>query len=118
MRRIVPVLVLLLLAGCANGLAQRQAYLSQFIGQPVSYLVQVAGVPNRTYTTNGIQYLAYTESRVEVIPGIPPYAWGPPFWGWYGGGFPPEVVNRICETTFAATDNIVRSYTLRGNACG
>ena len=52
------------------------------------------------------------------FPASPAYGWGPPFWGWYGGGFPPEVVKRVCETTFAVTDGIVRSYSLRGNACG
>jgi len=119
MRRTLLVLALLL-GGCVNQLAQREAFLSQFVGKPDSVLVQQLGVPTRSFTTNGVQYLAYTESRVDIIPGMPayPYAWGAPFWGWYGGGFPPQVVNLTCETTFAVTGGIVRSFTLRGNACG
>ena len=117
MRRTLLV-ILLLLGGCANRLAQRQTFLSQFIGKPDSFLVQHLGVPTRSFTTKGVQYLAYTESRLDVIPGFPGPGWGAPFWGWYGGGFPPEVVKRVCETTFAVSDGIVRSYSLRGNACG
>lgn len=116
MRRTLLVLVLLL-AGCANGLAQREAFLSQFVGKPDSYLVQRVGVPTRSFTADGVQYLAYTESRLDIIPGFPGPGWGPGFWGWYGGGFPPQVVNRICETTFAVKKGIVLSYSLRGNAC-
>lgn len=117
MRRAVLVLAVLL-TGCANHLAQREAFLSRFIGKSESYLVQRLGVPTRSFTTGGVKYLAYTESRVDIIPGLPAYGWGPPFWGWYGGGFPPEAVNLICETTFAIKGGVVLSYSLRGNACG
>lgn len=116
MRRAVLVLAVLL-AGCVNRLAQRQAFLAPFIGQPESVLVQRLGVPDRTYQTQGVKYLAYTESRVDILPGAP-MMMGPPWWGWYGGGFPPQAVNLVCDTTFAVSDGIVRSYTLRGNACG
>ncbi|HET8996221.1 MAG TPA: hypothetical protein VFN42_06095 [Acetobacteraceae bacterium] len=118
MRRTLLLLLPVLLGGCANYLAQRQAFLSQFVGKPDTLLVQKLGVPTRSFTTDGVQYLAYTESRVDIIPGTPGFGWGSPFWGWYGGGFPPQAVTRACETTFAVTKGIVQSYTLRGNACG
>ena len=120
MRRATLVVLAILPAGCVNGLAQRQAFLAQFVGQPEGVLVQQLGVPNRTIETGGVKYLAYTEKRVDVIPGGPPYGpgFGPPFWGWYGSAFPPQVVNLICETTFAISGGVVRSFTLRGNACG
>ncbi len=117
MRRIVLALAILLV-GCVNQLAQRQAYLAQFVGKPEAVLVQQLGVPTRSFETGGVRFLAYTESRVDVVPGIPAYGFGPPYWGWYGGAFPPQVVNLVCETTFAVSDGIVRSSTLRGNACG
>lgn len=118
MRR--PVLILLagLLAGCTNQLAARQARLAPLIGQTEGTLVQQFGVPDRTYETEGVKYLAYEEARVDVIPGMPGYSYGPPFWGWYGSGFPPQVVTMVCETTFAVANGVVRSFTLRGNACG
>jgi hypothetical protein len=117
MRRTLLVLALLL-GGCVNLLAQREAFLQQFVGKPDSVLVQQLGVPTRSYETGGVKYLAYTESRVDLVPSTPALGFGPPFWGWYGGGFPPQVVNLVCETTFAVTDGTVRSFTLRGNACG
>ena len=117
MRRFIPLLLAIPLVGCGNGLAARQAYLNQFIGHPDSELVQRLGVPMRTYETKGVRYLAYNESRVQLIPSLPPYGSGP----WWnradGGGAPTQVVNLVCETTFAVADGNVKSYTLRGNAC-
>jgi len=118
MRPGVLIVLATLLAGCGNQLAQRQAYLNQFVGQPESAVVQQMGVPTRSFETGGVTYLAYTESRVDVIPGLPAYGWGAPYWGWYGGGIPPQVVTLTCETTFAVSNGAVQSYTLRGNACG
>jgi hypothetical protein len=104
------------LAGCTNQLAQRQAYLSQFVGQPESALVQQMGVPTRSYETGGVKYLAYDEHRIDIIPGSPVVA--PFYYGWYGGGFPPQVIELTCETTFEVTAGTVKAFTLRGNACG
>ena len=115
-RPLLACLCLLLLCGCANLLAQRQAFLNKFVGRPEQELVPQLGVPDRTYETGGTRYLAYDESRVDILPGMPP---GPLwYYGWYGGGFPPQVVTLQCETTFAVVDGVVKSYTLRGNACG
>jgi hypothetical protein len=106
-----------LLGGCVNQLAVRQAQLGQLVGAPEGVLVQQMGVPNRTYETGGVKYLAYVDRRVDFIPSAP-YPYGPPFWGWYGGGFPPQAVELVCETTFAVAHQVVQSFTLRGNACG
>ena len=104
------------LAGCTNLLEQREAYLRQFIGQPDSALVQQMGVPNRSYETGGVKYLAYDEHRIDIVPGPPTFA--PTYMGWYNGGFPPQVVELTCETTFQVSGGTVRAFTLRGNACG
>jgi hypothetical protein len=104
------------LAGCTNQLAQREAYLRQFIGQPDSFLVQQMGVPSRSYETGGVRYLAYDERRIDIVPGPPSFA--PFYMGWYRGGFPPQVVELTCETTFEVSGGTVRAFTLRGNACG
>jgi hypothetical protein len=117
----VLCLVAVLAAGCVNRLAQREARLNQFIGHPESLLVQAFGVPDKSIETGGVKYLAYSERRLDVIPGSPsfvpgmwPYSW----YGPYGPPIPPQVIDLECETTFAVTGGIVRSYTLRGNACG
>ena len=116
MRRAVLLLLTALLVDCVNQFAARQAALSHFVGQPEADLVQQMGVPTRTYETGGVKYLAYDERRVDIIPGFPSY--NPFFAGYYGGGFPPQVVELSCETTFEIAAGVVKAFTLRGNACG
>lgn len=113
-RRAALLAVLILPVACTNQLAQRHARLAPLVGRPVADLIQQLGVPNRTFQAGGVDYLAYVERRIEVVPGL----WGGPFWlgGW--NNLPPEVVQWQCETTFAVAGGVVRSFTLRGNACG
>jgi hypothetical protein len=117
MHRAILLLLIGLLAGCVNLLAAREARLRQLIGQPEAVLVQQMGVPTRAYETAGVKYLAYVEQRIEVTPSFPSYS---PFFmgGWYGGGFPPQVLDLRCETTFEVFGGTVRGFNLRGNACG
>jgi hypothetical protein len=116
MRRVILLVLTGLVTGCADQLAARQAYLGRFVGQPESALVQQMGVPSRSYETGGVKYLAYSEYRIDIVPTFPSYS--PFFTGWYGGGFPPQVIELQCETTFEVTDGTVKAFTLRGNACG
>lgn len=113
-RRAAVLAALIVPTACANQLAQRQAQLAPLVGRPVADLIQQLGVPNRTFQAGGVDYLAYEERRIEILPGL----WGGPFWlgGW--NNLPPEVVQWQCETTFAVTGGVVRSFTLHGNACG
>ena len=123
---------MLAVAGCAYDPAVRTARLQPLIGQPVAVLVASLGVPTRTYETGGVQFLAYTERRVDYIPGTPMYGpgygWGSGFGGPFGpygnpygnpyGGLPPQVVESGCETTFQVYQGRVQSFTFHGNACG
>ena len=116
MRRATLLVVTALAAGCTNQLAERQAYLSQFIGQPEGVLVQQMGVPARSIETGGVRYLAYEDRRIDIVPSGPTLA--PYYLGWYGASFPPQVIEWKCETTFEVAAGTVRSFMLRGNACG
>lgn len=112
-------LAMLALPGCADRLAERQAYLTTLIGLSEADLVRTIGVPTRSVDAGGHRFLAYRESSIEVIPGPPFGPWGMPGAPWaYGAGLPPDVVQLVCETTFELDDGRVRSFTLRGNACG
>ena len=102
--------------GCTNQLAERQAYLNQFIGQPERALVQQMGVPARSIETGGVRYLAYDEQRIDIVSSGPTFA--PYYLGWYGASFPPQVIEWKCETTFEVAGGTVQSFMLRGNACG
>jgi hypothetical protein len=118
MRKLIAAAIALpMLAGCVDVLQQRVSYMNQFVGQSETDLVRNLGVPSRTIESGGRRFLAYVDRRLDVIPSTG--LWGPwGFYGPYGGGFPSEVVERSCETTFEIVDSKVQSFTLRGNACG
>jgi hypothetical protein len=116
-------LICLSLGACVLG-PTRAEQMTAYVGQPVTTLIAGMGVPNRTYDADGVHYLAYDEQRLDVLPGSA-YGYGPwspglgPFgYGWGPPAIPPTIVQRGCETTFLVADNVVRSFTLRGNACG
>jgi hypothetical protein len=115
--RILPLLVILSV-GCAHpDPAVRIAWLNAMIGRNEVELVQQSGVPTRTYMADGRKFLAYEARYVDIIPGTPAFGGWRRGWGWYGGGFPPEVITRVCDTTFELAGEKVVSWTQRGNAC-
>ncbi|MBC7800532.1 MAG: hypothetical protein H7Z10_07910 [Gemmatimonadaceae bacterium] len=113
-----------LLSGCAPGF-DRPAFLTTFVGQPEAEVVRRLGVPSRTYETGskeagGRTFLAYSDRRIDIVPGGPFFGGFGYFgggYGRYGGGFPSQVIERGCETTFEVADGRVLSWSLRGNAC-
>jgi len=131
---IAAIATLAVTVSCTDLLAARQARLQQLVGRTETELVEAMGVPTQTYETGGIKFLAYEERQVEVVPGSPLYYGPVPFnggfspggfypggfypGGFYPGGFPPTAINLACSTTFAVAGGVVRSFTLRGNACG
>ena len=121
MRRVIPILLALALSACVNHLAERQARLNQLVGLREPDLVRVMGVPTRAFESEGTKFLAYLEQRIDLIPGSYGFQ-GSPYWGpggyWGPAGIPSQAMTLTCETTFTLTAGVVRSYTLRGNACG
>lgn len=111
------VLALLLLAGCTNRLAEREALAGQFIGRTEAELVRDAGVPTRTVEAGGRRFVVYEERRVDILPG--PLMMPGPFGynTYYGGGYPPQAVESVCATNFEITAGKVSGFSLRGNAC-
>lgn len=120
--RMLALAVALLVTACAPHL-DRRVYLSSLVGVPEAEVVRQIGVPTRTYETSGHKFLAYTEQRADYIAGGPFF-----FGGGFGGGFygprfgyaafPPQVIERVCETTFDIAEGRVLTWSLRGNACG
>ena len=115
------VIALLGLAACSGGF-DRAAYLNTLVGQDETALVRQLGVPSRVFDTPGHHFLAYRQQRVDYIPGGPFFGggYGRGFGYGYGGlgfGFPPEIVERQCETTFDVVGGRVQSWALRGDAC-
>lgn len=117
-----PILLLLLtLAACANPrLAERDAYLAQFVGQPEAEVVRQLGIPHRTLETGGSRFIAYLERRQEVARPLPMFM---PY-NRFGGMMLSEralydqVVERFCEITFEIAAGKVAAYRFHGNGCG
>ena len=119
--RAVIVLLPLAAAACATG-PDRRVVLASLVGQPEAEAVRQLGVPTRTYETGGRKFIAYDDRRADLLPGTP-------FLGGYGGfgyigagygyfgGFPPQVIERGCETTLEVASGRVVSWALRGAAC-
>ena len=122
--KIMSVAAVLALAGCAYPNAQHVAAMNALVGKSETDVVKTLGVPSRAIETGGHKYLAYSRSKIETIPGDygfgPGWGWGWGHWGggWGGwGGFPPEIVQRDCETTFDMVNGVVQSWSFRGNDC-
>jgi hypothetical protein len=118
----IAVAALLALGGCVYPNPQHVSAMNALVGKSETDLVHALGVPSRSYATGGHKYLAYSRSRIETIPGDPGFGpgWGGWGWGYWGGGwggFPPEIVQRDCETTFDLQNGIVQSWSFRGNSC-
>lgn len=122
MKRILPLLLAAVLAGCAPSF-DRPAFLATLVGQPEAEVVRRLGVPSRTYEADGRKFLAYSEHQSELIGGGPffgGFAFGSGFGGsgfGYSAAFPTQVVERECETTFEVGGGRVLTWSLRGNAC-
>jgi hypothetical protein len=110
------LLAMLILAACADpaAIARHQALLNAHIGQSEAGLVRQLGVPSRSYDADGHRFLAYTATRIDIWPGGPAMGFG---WFGYGGGFPPQVVQWRCDTTFELVDGHVIAWKQRGNNC-
>jgi hypothetical protein len=116
MRKILFLAVFL--SGCvAGGPSEREIMLGQLIGRPESQAVRQLGVPSRSFETDGKRFLAYTEDRLDVMPGMVGFArFGRPYSRVYGA-FGHEIVQRSCETTLEIADGKVAGFTLRGTDC-
>ncbi|WP_297366795.1 hypothetical protein [Acidocella sp.] len=124
MKKILPLLMLLSVAGCARGPGYR-AQMTAFVGAPETRLVQDLGVPDKQISLNGYEYLAYVRARGQLVPGggMAFYQpWGGPYWGGYGGPvlvepMPQDMMVWRCEATFAVQNGKVLGVTFRGDDC-
>ncbi len=115
MRRVLVVVAAGLLAGCVNELAERQAELQHWIGQPETQLVAAMGAPNRVYDGGSMKFLTYEDIYIEQGPAGPYYFGpGPAAPTGFGG----IQYTTVCDTTFTVSGGVVKAFSLRGNGCG
>lgn len=118
------ILIAVLLLGACQVRPDRRLYLNGLIGAPEADVVRSMGVPTRTIETEGRRFLAYDEVYSSTVVGggvgFAYGGWAGPPWGaryGYFGGFPTEIVPRLCETTIEIAGGRMAGYALRGNAC-
>ena len=98
MRRLAVLALILALPACGPDRgAERRAFLASLVGRPEASAVQALGIPDRTYETGGVRFLAYDERRLAAVPG-----------GTLVGD---------CEMTLVVAGGRVQSWTMRGNLC-
>lgn len=108
-------------AGCAAG--PPAPALDALLGQSPTTLVHALGVPARIWHGDGMLFMAFDRRIGAVIPGSGPVAEKPfstpdPFSAGTGLGTPPELVIRVCETTFEVVGGRAVRWTQRGTGCG
>ena len=132
-----------LLAGCAVPSPAQRARLDATIGHSETDLLRQFGVPSRTYSAQGHDFLAYVSGYSDIDPGFGPYGGFGPFGGWgggfgyggFGGGFGGfgggyggygygggrglgRAINTYtCTTTFEVVAARVTGWSLRGDGC-
>ena len=122
MRLRAAILLLPLAAMACAGGPDRKLVLASLVGQPEADAVRQLGVPTRVYETGGRKFIAYDERRTDLLPGTP-FLGGYGGFGYFGagyggfGGFPPQIIERGCETTLEVAGGRVVSWALRGSAC-
>lgn len=129
--------VALAVAGCAVPSPAEKARLDALIGHNETDLLRSFGVPSRTYSAQGHDFLAYSQGWDDVTPGFGPWGGYGGFGGWGGyggggfggfgyggfggyggyGGIPPEINTYVCTTTFEVVGGRVAAWTLRGDGC-
>ena len=119
MRSCLALAGLAFLAGCATPSPQHVAALNGFVGKSEADVVRVYGVPLRSVETGGSKFIAYSDHHIQSFPDYPyfgGYGWGGG-WGWGGGFGGADIEEFNCETTFELQADIVKRWSLRGNAC-
>ena len=131
LQKFLPLMFLMLLASCATTEKYTQK-LNQDIGKPLSTLTQEYGTPSRVKRlNNGDMIVYYTYVNQEILPD-PEYDFDYnnfltedemfyPFT--YGGNAIPngsfmgEIITNYCQTKFYLKNNLVTSWSYKGNSC-
>ncbi len=120
MRKYLTLAGLAILAGCAYPSPQHVAALNALVGKSEADLVRTYGVPVRSVETGGSKFVAYNDHHIESFPDYPyfggAYGWRGG-WGWGGGFGYGDIQEFNCETTFELQADVVKRWSLRGNAC-
>lgn len=122
MRRWIVIAAAAALAACQSATSEGfDRFASVFVGQPERAIIDRFGVPDRSYSTGGSKYLAFTRSRTFSDPGVAPSyqstAIGNTIYTKPIGGIGPSLSTVECTLTFRLEHGAVAGYSFRGEAC-
>lgn len=107
-------------AGCATT-AKYESVLGSWIGSSELDLVRSWGPPANSYETGGTKFIVYSSSRnVQLAGTAPTYTTnviGNTAYTNSYGGTPAQNIAFSCETTFELQNEIIVSWSYRGNDC-
>ena len=120
MKRVLPLIALSLLAGCASE-AKYETRLNTWIGQDELKLVRSWGAPERTYESGDSKFLQYSFGNTLVLPGTPSVAstsvTGTAAYTTVSHGVPQQGLEYNCATTFEIKAAKIVDWSNRGNGC-
>ena len=119
--KMIPAIILALLAGCA---AQQRAETArraqvQMVGMQKRDLYACAGLPVRSQTVDGFEYLVYEGGGDTVTAGVASgraTAYGNTAYGSSVGVS--KSARRYCQATFVLKDNVVQGVSYQGRTGG
>ena len=121
------LMTLLILTGCGAERATKpttpysQKVLQSYLGISELDLIRAWGVPQSSYTNNGIKFILYKESHTSVssYSSFPAYYKGEPILPTFGRGGESKTVSKRnwCEVTFEISNKIVSHVKWNGNSC-
>lgn len=120
MIRLLPLLLIFLLASCASGPSEYVLTMMQYQNATETQLIDALGPPDRVYETGGTKYLTYTKATQRI------YQTGPSF-GYdaygrnigFGQNFGKDAAIQTwrCDVFFAIRNHRVTKVGYRGNVC-
>lgn len=113
---------LIFLSACGHFMLPKTRFETNYnamIGMSETQLVQTLGIPQRTYQTNDLKLLLYSEQKTYITPQTLTTSFDNT--SYYGqattktaGGY---VVNSFCNITFSLQNGYVVNWKYQGNAC-
>ena len=103
MNKILPIILAVVLSGCAYFKDKHDKYMNTWMGTSEQEMLSIWGGPSNVYENNGMKYITWARGGSVVFPSM--------------DGSAGTVVPTSCTRTFVFQNGIVVSWSYRGNDC-
>ncbi len=119
-KNLLFVLLILFISGCETTEGYRKI-VESWVGSAEIDLIRSWGAPQHSYQSGDTKFIAYNSSQSVYIPGTTPTytttVIGNTTYTNTTGGIPAQNIQLSCGTTFEIRDEIIVSWSFRGNDC-